>query len=301
MRKCLSASVLKTIALITMFIDHLGMTVVMEYEQIYLHRGPEGFIAHIMRIIGAIAFILYAFLLSEGFSHTSDKKKYALRLAVLAVISEVPYDLANEYRIVNIWSQNIFFTLLIGYLTIWAIDELRCRALAAEPKEDPENVGAHIRKCALLTVLVILLGMILTEVLRTDYGLMGVAIIVTFYLLRGRRIMLFVSLAVIYIGHLLNDICHMIVHELEYITRIKQAGLEINISAEQFFSGIPGSLKYDSVWRLVNTMPGAVVALLLICFYNGAKGRQLPKAFYYLFYPVHLLLLYFAVKMLVWR
>ncbi|MBQ7636982.1 MAG: hypothetical protein IJS80_06705 [Lachnospiraceae bacterium] len=45
-------------------------------------------------------------------------------------------------------------------------------------------------------------------------------------------------------------------------------------------------------------MFGAVVAVLLICFYNGSKGRQLPKAFYYLFYPVHLLLLYFAVKVL---
>ncbi len=111
----------------------------------------------------------------------------------------------------------------------------------------------------------------------------------------------FVSLAVIYIGHLLNDICYTVVHELRYINRVKQAGLEINISAEQFFSGIPGSLKYDSVWRLVNTIPGAVVALLLICRYNGLKGRQLPKAFYYLFYPVHLLLLYFAVKMLIWR
>lgn len=299
MRRRLPASVLKTIALITMFIDHLGMTVVMEYEQIYLHRGLEGFIAHIMRIIGAIAFILYAFLLSEGFSHTSDKKKYALRLAVLAVISEVPYDLANEYRIVNIWSQNIFFTLLIGYLTIWAIDELRCRALVTESKEEPEKVGRYIKKCSLLTVLVILLGMILAEVLRTDYGLMGVAIIVTFYLLRGKRIMPFVSLVVIYIGHLLNDICYMSVNYLTEMYRMRQDG--VIVSLKQVFSGIPVSLKYDAAWRLINTMPGAVAALLLICFYNGAKGRQLPKAFYYLFYPVHLLLLYFAVKMLIWR
>lgn len=299
MRRRLPASVLKTIALITMFIDHLGMTVVMEYEQIYLHRGPEGFIAHIMRIIGAIAFILYAFLLSEGFSHTSDKKKYALRLAVLAVISEVPYDLANEYRIVNIWSQNIFFTLLIGYLTIWAIDELRCRALVTESKEEPEKAGRYIKKCSLLTVLVILLGMILAEVLRTDYGLLGVAIIVTFYLLRGKRIMPFVSLVVIYIGHLLNDICYMSVNYLTEMYRMRQDG--VIVSLKQVFSGIPVSLKYDAAWRLINTMPGAVAALLLICFYNGAKGRQLPKAFYYLFYPVHLLLLYFAVKMLIWR
>jgi hypothetical protein len=39
-------------------------------------------------------------------------------------------------------------------------------------------------------------------------------------------------------------------------------------------------LKYDAVVRMIKTMLGAVVAVLLICFYNGSKGRQLPEAFY---------------------
>jgi hypothetical protein len=34
-----------------------------------------------------------------------------------------------------------------------------------------------------------------------------------------------------------------------------------------------------------------IVALPLIFVYNGNKGRQLPKAFYYLFYPIHLLMI----------
>ena len=117
--------------------------------------------------------------------------------------------------------------------------------------------------------------------------------------MRGKRIMPFVSLVVIYIGHLLNDICYMSVNYLTEMYRMRQDG--VIVSLKQVFSGIPVSLKYDAAWRLINTMPGAIAALLLICFYNGAKGRQLPKAFYYLFYPVHLLLLYFAVKMLIWR
>ena len=49
-------------------------------------------------------------------------------------------------------------------------------------------------------------------------------------------------------------------------------------------------------YTLVHCVPGAVLALILICLYNGTKGRQFPKAFYYLFYPVHLLLLYFVVR-----
>lgn len=187
--------------------------------------------------------------------------------------------------------------------------ELKNNARITEPTEVVENtdvkvytsegktVSTEAVASSLLTVLVILLGMILAELLRTDYGLMGIAIIVTFYLLRGKRIMPFVSLAVIYIGHLLNDICYMIVVYLKDMYRMRQDGM--SVSVKQVFSEIPVSLKYDAVWRLVNTMPGAVAAILLICLYNGLKGRQLPKAFYYLFYPVHLLLLYFAVKVLV--
>ncbi len=51
-------------------------------------------------------------------------------------------------------------------------------------------------------------------------------------------------------------------------------------------------------YRLAYNIPGIAVALVLIRFYNGKKGRQLPKAFYYLFYPVHLLILYAAVRLM---
>lgn len=47
MKKRLSASTLKTIALITMFIDHFGMTVAYEYEQ------GAFVITNTLRIIGA--------------------------------------------------------------------------------------------------------------------------------------------------------------------------------------------------------------------------------------------------------
>ncbi len=38
-------------------------------------------------------------------------------------------------------------------------------------------------------------------------------------------------------------------------------------------------------------------AFFWIGLYNGRRGRQLPKAFYYGFYPVHLLLLHLVAVM----
>ena len=78
-KKCISQEMLKIIACVTMLLDHIGATMVSGYG---------------LRIIGRIAFPIYCFLLVEGFTYTRNKAKYAMRLFVFALISEVPFDLA---------------------------------------------------------------------------------------------------------------------------------------------------------------------------------------------------------------
>ena len=83
----MSAFVLKMIAMITMFIDHLGYVV---------HNGSISWFNY----IGRFAFPIFAFQISEGYIHTKDLKKYFFRLFLLAIISEIPYDV-NKAMLVN--------------------------------------------------------------------------------------------------------------------------------------------------------------------------------------------------------
>lgn len=142
---------LKLIAMVTMFIDHFG--VVFKSSEI------------IYRVIGRIAFPIYAFLLVEGFVHTKSVKKYGARLLFLAFISEIPFDLAF-YGGVNWTHQNIFFTLFIGLLTLYLLDK---------NEKDEKHSKFFI---------VASMG-ILASLLRLDYEIIGIIYIAVFYLTRN--------------------------------------------------------------------------------------------------------------------
>ena len=117
----ISADALKWIALLTMLCDHVGAVLLPQYP--------------ILRLIGRTAFPLFVWLLVEGFSHTSSRKKYLGRMAAFAILSELPFDLALYGR--PDWqSQNVFVTLSIGLLMLIflerAMDEWDRRREAGE-------------------------------------------------------------------------------------------------------------------------------------------------------------------------
>lgn len=109
---------LKVIAVISMLIDHTSAVIL---EQIPGLENP----AFLMRIIGRLAFPIYCFLLVEGFYHTRSRAKYAGRLFLFALISEVPFDLAFSRRMWDFSSNNVFFTLLFGLLVIWGVEGIK--------------------------------------------------------------------------------------------------------------------------------------------------------------------------------
>ena len=118
------------IAVITMLIDHTAASILERMLQIMPAWGPITManwdnwyrLDVILRGIGRMAFPIYCFLLVEGFIYTHSKAKYALRLFIFALISEIPFDMALFKSYWDMSHNNVFFTLWIGLLTIWATD-----------------------------------------------------------------------------------------------------------------------------------------------------------------------------------
>lgn len=197
----ISGSILKLLAVITMLLDHIGAVVVI---RILTSRGlmdtirsadPEALgswfatldnyqvymIYTALRAIGRIAFPIYCFMLVEGLQKTRNVWKYALRLGIFALVSEIPFDLAFNGTILEFGYQNVFFTLFIGLLTMIALEKATERTWAAD------NRRADLALKLLLAGVISAAGMVCAALLRPDYSWRGIACILVMYFLRKRK------------------------------------------------------------------------------------------------------------------
>lgn len=172
--KIFSGSALKRIAILSMFIDHAALVLLywgILYPNLPIIEGTSIDTVYkvykLMRNIGRIAFPIFCFLLVEGFTHTSNRKKYALRLLLFACISEIPFDLAVSNTLFDPNTCNVFITLVLGLLTIWTMD--------------------HFREKVPMQILLALLGCYLAYRINSDYDYRGIILIVLLYYFRYDR------------------------------------------------------------------------------------------------------------------
>jgi len=165
--KFLSGSALKILAVFCMLTDHVACYLLADQailnDPLFRVGETSVTILYLLRTVGRLAFPLYCFLLTEGFVYTSNRKKYGISLAVFALLSELPWNFVHS----GVWlyeTQNVFFTLLLGYLALCLIEV---------PK-----------KQIVWEVLGFLLIFSVSYVLEADYGYLGVAVIIAMYLLR---------------------------------------------------------------------------------------------------------------------
>ncbi|WP_337593587.1 TraX family protein [Vescimonas sp.] len=153
----LDGGVLKGIAAALMLTDHVGA--------ILLPEVP------VLRCVGRLAFPIFAFFIAEGYAHTRDFGRYFRRLAILAVVSEIPFNLENG-AVFDLTRQNVLFTFCLALLTLRGLEAL-----------GRERGFGRWAGCGL----VLAAGFAAGELLRTDYGGWGVVTVALLYLCRDGR------------------------------------------------------------------------------------------------------------------
>ncbi|MEF2247022.1 MULTISPECIES: TraX family protein [unclassified Paenibacillus] len=157
--------VIQFIAMLTMLIDHIGAAFFPEDSY--------------FRVVGRIAFPLYAYLLVLGYGRTRNITRYTARLAVLALISQIPFSL-----LFHTYHLNAVATLLAALFTIRIID--------------------HFRSALFIQMFVVCIAIFFMEFIAFDYGMYGLLLVLIYrYARPAHMLWLHIALNII-IGLFIN-------------------------------------------------------------------------------------------------
>ena len=196
-----------------MAVDHIGLIFFPEY--------------FIFRIIGRLAFPLFAFGVAQGYFYTKNLSKYLQRILLLALISQPIF-----YLLINQENLNICFTLTLGLSVIYLYDK-----------------GKNWWVKVFGIILILFLG----EWLQVEYGAYGILLILCFYIFRNNILLILVGSLLIFSQALLN---------------------------------------YSQILNLFAIIP------LFLVYYAKDERIKINRWIQYLFYPVHLLIIYIVFKLI---
>lgn len=151
----MSSFALHIIAMIFMLCDHMWATI-LDYEW--------------LTCIGRIAFPIFAFLITEGYIHTSNINKYIKRMVIFAIITEIPFNLMVSASPIYPFHQNVLWTFVISLLTLKYLNF-----------DNTKNIFKSI--------LIILLAIIIATITMCDYFGAGVMMVVGFYIFRKSKLL----------------------------------------------------------------------------------------------------------------
>ena len=224
-----SNNVLKIIACITMLLDHMGFILFPEYP--------------IFRIIGRIAFPIFAFLLAEGCYYTKNKLRHFIVIAGFAVVMQTVLFVATKMT-----DFNIFIPFAISIALCYLVDYI-------ERFIKEKRILISIGLIILLISSLILFYFIdaYTTYFFMNYGIYAVYLPFVLYIIRKyiKHVNIFVSIFIICITMVL----------MKYFTPYLY----------QFYG---------------------MISCVFILLYNRKKGKYNLKYLFYIFYPLHMVILY---------
>ena len=153
----LTNNMLKIIALIAMTIDHIGYFI---FPTVLWWR-----------VVGRLAFPIFAYLIAEGCCYTRNKKKHILTLLIFAILCQVVMSIATKNLMMN-----IFVTFAISQILIFSFDR------AVKRKNAPSIILA-----ILILLVVAFIMLVLPNLLRGivkldfDYGFFGAILPLVIY------------------------------------------------------------------------------------------------------------------------
>lgn len=202
-----SADGLKMFACITMMVQTIGITVVEkglihldEYTQAELsqamakdsHLMVLAGVGSVMQLLGGLALPIFAFLLVEGFRETSDYRRYLLTMAAFALLSEVPYDLANSLKPLDWSSQNALVTMCVCLLMLYFL-----KMVQDKMGQDKKGILGLVAQ-----LMIVLCSVVWVALLRAQYGFCMVLLVAVFYIFYAKnalKIVLGILISLLYV------------------------------------------------------------------------------------------------------
>lgn len=262
---------LKVLAIIGMTCNHVAHA--------FMPLMPH-WVTFVLYSLGGITYPIMAFILVEGYLHTSNLKKYATRLAIFAVISQIPFTLLNG------WTANVLVTLLMALGLLWAYDNIR-------PRSTP----------------LFLLILVAIEVISyfCDWAIAGPLIALGFYVFRKRgaagisltMLIPYICYGVPALIYLIAEIAAAITNTPDIVANntaeyIARAYVNLHITGEPLLLSISG---FAQMCALGYALIGFSLAWFCLLFYKGTRGRSM-KWFFYAYYPLHLFVIWVLKELL---
>ena len=219
------------------------------------HIGDSIIDFSVLNLIGRIAFPIFAFQSVQGYMHTKNFQKYMFRLIVFAIISQIPFNLFLSTFTKSTYL-NIFFTFALSLYALFLYDKCKNKIIG---------------------FLVIIIASIIGELIKVDYGAFGILLIFNFYFFECEFNKLFNTSDLklfnknISCKKFLMTITTILLCFVKYIPNIIETPLFIT--------------HYLKNWLFTS------LSLVFILLYNNKQGPKL-KYLFYVFYPLHLLILY---------
>jgi len=153
----------------------LGVNSTSPQELLTLMENPDNMamatIAIVLQFVLACAIPIFSFLLVEGVVHTSSMKKYFLRVAGVALLSEIPFNLAMSGKWLDLDSRNPVFGILLALVMLYIY----------------RYYAGFSVKNVLIKVLVLIVAIIWVEMLRIHEGAAVAVMVSVLWALRNKR------------------------------------------------------------------------------------------------------------------